>query len=274
MNPVDMERAADEAAEFVRRHISQPPRFALILGTGSDQLADGIDTETVLDFETIPHFPASTATGHRGQLVLGQLAGQPIIAMQGRFHLYEGYSIDTTTLPIHMLARLGIHFLLVSNAAGGLNPQMVSGDLMLIDSHLDLMFRTSPNLSRPSPPRPSLRSDQYDRQMLEDGLACGRRHHFTVHRGVYAGMLGPNYETRAEYRLLRRMGADVAGMSTIPEVTVGTRYGMRILGISLVTNVANPDSLQPTSGDQVIAAAQAAAPKLKAVVIDAISRNA
>ena len=273
MKRTELDRAAGEAAEFVNRRFSSTPRFAFILGTGSNQLADSIVTEAVIDYREIPHFPQSTALGHRGRLVCGQLANQPIIVMQGRFHLYEGYSVDRATLPIHMLARMGTEFLFVSNASGGLNPDMASGDVMLIDSHIDLMFRPSPVLKRSTPPRPGRRSDPYDRELLENGLASGRRHGFPVHRGVYAAMLGPNYETRAEYRLLRTIGADVAGMSTVPEVTAAAHYGIRVLGLSLITNIANPDSLQSTSGQEVVDAAQAAVPKLEAIALDAIIQN-
>jgi len=273
MKRTELDRAAGEAAEFVNRRFSSTPRFAFILGTGSNQLADSITTEAVIDYREIPHFPQSTALGHRGRLVCGQLANQPIIVMQGRFHLYEGYSVDRATLPIHMLAQMGVEFLFVSNASGGLNPDMTSGDVMLIDSHLDLMFRPSAVLKRSTTTRPDRRGDPYDRELLENGLACGRRHGFPVHRGVYAAMLGPNYETRAEYRLLRTIGADVAGMSTVPEVTAAAHYGIRVLGLSLITNIANPDSLQSTSGQEVIDAAQLGAPKLKALVLDAIAKN-
>ncbi|MEE2826486.1 MAG: purine-nucleoside phosphorylase [Planctomycetota bacterium] len=273
MNRSDRDRAAEEAANFVKGQFPTIPRFALILGTGANQLADTVSSTVVIDYREIPHFPRSTALGHRGRLVCGHLANQPIVVMQGRFHLYEGYPREQVALPIEMLARLGTEFLFVGNAAGGLNPTMSTGDVMLIDSHIDLMFR-GPQVVAPGRVGPTCRATgPYDPLLLSAGLACGRRHGFAVHRGVYAAMLGPTYETRAEYRMLRRIGADVAGMSTVPEVNAANRHGIRVLGLSLVTNVASPDALQPTSGQEVIEAARSGAPKLEAIVLDAIRQN-
>ncbi len=274
MKRAERDRAADEAADFIRQQYSSLPRFGLILGTGSDSLAESISIETVIDYREIPHFPESTALGHRGQLVCGNLANQPIIAMQGRFHLYEGYPVDLATLPVHVLARLGIEFLFVTNAAGGINPAMQSGDIMLIESHIDLMFQSALAREPAKTGHPNRRDEIYDRELLRNGMTCGRQQDFPVHQGVYAAMLGPNYETRAEYRLLKTIGADAAGMSTVPEVIAAADYKLRVLGLSLITNIANPDALQPTSGEEVIRAAQTGAPKLNAIVIDAITHNA
>ena len=274
MKRAERDRAADEAADFIRRQYSSLPRFGLILGTGSDSLVESISIETVIDYREIPHFPESTALGHRGQLVCGNLANQPIIAMQGRFHLYEGYPVALATLPVHVLARLGIEFLFVTNAAGGINPAMQSGDIMLIESHIDLMFQSALAREPAKTGHPNRRDEIYDRELLRNGMTCGRQQDFPVHQGVYAAMLGPNYETRAEYRLLKTIGADAAGMSTVPEVIAAADYNLRVLGLSLITNIANPDALQPTSGEEVIRAAQTGAPKLNAIVIDAITHNA
>jgi len=271
-----LQQHAIEAAEFIRDKFpnAQSLRHAIILGTGAGVLAEQIDIETTIDYGQIQNFPKSTALGHKGQLVCGRLAGQPVIAMQGRFHLYEGYDVDLATLPIHVMHQLNIDTLFVSNASGGMNPKMRSGDIMLIDSHIDLMYRSTVNMTGPvQNGRTLLRSDAYDRDMITAALQCARKNNFAAHQGVYAAMLGPNYETRAEYRFLRRVGADVVGMSTVPEVTVAAKYNMRVLGLSVITNIANPDVLESTSGQEVIDAARVAAPNLKTIVVDAINAS-
>lgn len=273
------------ATEYLRQRWNRLPKFGIILGTGASEIAAAIDTEVRIPYSDIPNFPRSTATGHVGQWVLGTLAGQPVIAMQGRFHLYEGYSVERATLPIHVMQRMGVSVLFVSNAAGGLNPKFLSGEIMLIDSHIDLMCCPSLPVRHAMEPtamqaatsltaaeqnilrqRPLQRTDCYDLGLMELAMACARRENFIVHRGVYAGMLGPNYETRAEYRFLRKIGADVAGMSTVPEVVIAAQYAMRVLGFSIVANVAKPDVLAKTSGEEVIADAAVAAPHLLAMV--------
>ncbi|QEG24003.1 purine-nucleoside phosphorylase [Mariniblastus fucicola] len=257
-----------ESVESVSSRWKGTPRFGIVLGTGAGIVAEHIQAQATLPYGSIANFPVSTATGHKGNLVCGTLDGHEVVAMQGRFHLYEGYDVDHATLPIHVMHALGVEVLFVSNAAGGLNPKMDSGDVMLIESHVDFMNRTSPQIAaEPTLGRPSFRSDQvYDRDLIESAHSIARKEGFALHQGVYAAMLGPNYETRAEYRMLRRMGIDVAGMSTVPEVNVAARSGIRTMAMSIVTNVANPDSLEPTSGEEVIEAARVAAPKLKAIV--------
>lgn len=263
----DVSQQADQTTEFIQSTWETKPRFGIILGTGSGQLAEQIEVETAFDYSELPNFPSSTALGHAGRLVCGTLAGQRIIAMQGRFHLYEGYDVDQATLPIHVMQRMGVEVLFVSNAAGGMNPRMASGDIMLIDSHLDLMYRSTMNMTKPTcSGRPTLRSDCYDQELITMAKSIARQEGFPVHHGVYASLLGPNYETRAEYRFLRKMGADVAGMSTVPEVAVASRYGIRVLGMSIVTNIANPDNLEATSGQEVVDAAANAAANLQKIV--------
>ena len=264
----------ESAADFVRSQWDRTPRFGIILGTGAGQLAEEIETEQVLPYGEIPHFPRSTAMGHKGQLVCGKLGGQDVVAMAGRFHLYEGYPVDQATLAIHAMHRLGVEILFVSNASGGINPKFASGEIMLIESHIDFMYRSTLNLNAPVVrDRPTMLSDAYDRELIGQAKSCAREKGFVVHQGVYAAMLGPNYETRAEYRFLKRIGGDVAGMSTVPEVTVAGRYGMRVLGMSIISNVAKPDVLAETSGQEVIDAAAVAAPNLKAIVVNAIGLN-
>jgi len=265
-----------ESVESIVSRWSGKPRFGIVLGTGAGIVADNIQAQATLPYGSIENFPVSTATGHKGNLVCGTLDGHEVVAMQGRFHLYEGYDVDLATLPIHVMHTLGVEALFVSNAAGGLNPKMASGDVMLIESHIDFMNRTSPQIAAPPTiGRPSMRSDNsYDRKLIDVAHSIARAEGFALHEGVYAAMMGPNYETRAEYRMLRRMGVDVAGMSTVPEVNVAAKKGMRVLAMSIVTNVANPDSLEPTSGEEVIEAARVAAPKLKSIVSGAINSMA
>ena len=269
VSPVD--KWADESVKFLKSKWDAEPRFGIVLGTGSGELAEQIDAKLRISYGDIPNFPSSTAMGHAGQLVCGELTGQPIIAMQGRFHLYEGWSVDRATLAIHVMHRMGVNVLFVSNAAGGMNPKMASGDIMLINSHIDFMYRSTPNMCvPPTCNRPSQRSDRYDRDLIDRAKTLARRERFAIHEGTYAALIGPNYETRAEYRFLRRIGADVAGMSTVPEVAVASQYNMRVLGMSIITNIAKPDVLESTSGQEVIEAAKSAAPSFRKIVIDAI----
>lgn len=273
-NSLDFPSQIRAAADFVRARWNRSPRFGIILGTGAGQLAAEISAEQSIPYGDIPHFPRSTTIGHKGQFVCGKLAGADVIAMDGRFHLYEGYCVDRATLAIHVMYELGVEILFVSNASGGINPKFASGEIMLIESHIDFMFRSTLSMCAPiSCDRPTLLSDAYDNELNEQARHCARASGFVVHQGVYVAMLGPNYETRAEYRFLKKVGGDVVGMSTVPEVAVAGRYGMRVLGMSIVSNVAKPDVLEATSGQEVIDAAAVAAPNLKALVVNAIRMN-
>jgi purine-nucleoside phosphorylase len=263
------------ARQVVRQHWDGRPRCGVILGTGAADVANRIEGAVRIPYSRIPGFPQSTAPGHEGRFVCGQLADHAVIAMQGRFHVYEGYRDLQIALPLQLMRSLGVQLLLISNAAGGLNPAFESGQLMVLESHLDLMFR-SWRVAQPKTlaGRPTARADVYDRRLIQRSLKHARREDFVLHRGVYAGMPGPNYETRAEYRFLRRVGADVVGMSTIPEVVFAAQLGMRVLAFSIVANVARPDALEPTSGQQVIDAAAVAAPRLCSLLVNAIGEEA
>jgi len=251
------------AQQVIRQRWGKTARIGVVLGTGADEVAQQIAADVEIPYAAIPGFPSSTAMGHRGQLVCGKLGEAEIIAMQGRFHLYEGYSHQQVRFPLELMRSLGVELLLISNAAGGLNPFYQSGDLMVLKSHIDLMFRPWPVASdHAMTDRPHRRADAYDRHLIEHALSHARRENFVLHQGVYAGLLGPNYETRAEYRFLRKIGADVVGMSTIPEVVYAADLGMRVMAFSIVANVAKPDALEPTSGEEVIDAATVAAPRL------------
>lgn len=265
---IAIEQRAADAARWIRNQWEGKPRVGIVLGTGSGEIADSIAREVSLPYAEIPHFPRSTAIGHKGHWLCGQFADHPVVAMQGRFHLYEGYDVDQSTIGIHVMQQLGVDLVLISNAAGGINPKFQLGEIMAISSHIDFMFRSTSSLCGPvtvvaEEVRPRTRSDAaYCPRLLEAAHRCARRCGFVLHQGSYVSMLGPNYETRAEYRWLRRIGGDTVGMSTVPEVTVAARYGMKVLACSIVTNVASPDALLPTSGEAVVAAAARASQNL------------
>lgn len=265
----------DAAVESVKSKWKSRPEFGIILGTGADEVARQIETDVAIPYRDIPGMPGSTAIGHKGELVCGRLAGQSIVAMRGRFHLYEGYSVDQVRLPIELMACLGVKTLFISNAAGGVNPRFGSGQLMVLESHIDLMFRKWPaHSSNPAFLPDGRRADIYDRELIQLSLRFARSADFVLQRGVYAALTGPNYETRAEYRFLRRIGADVVGMSTVPEVVVAANLGLRVLAFSIVANVASPDVLLPTSGAEVVDAAAVAAPNLCALIVHSIGHLA
>ena len=273
MNVQSLADEAKQAAAYVSSRFDYRPQFGIVLGTGSGILATEIETELELDYGQIPGFPVSTALGHKGCLICGTLAGEPVIAMNGRFHLYEGHDVDRATLPIRVMQELGVKVLFITNASGGINPKFRSGDIMAITSHIDLMCRSTLNSSTSvAAERPTHRSDLYDRSLIASARHSARTNDFVLQMGTYAGLLGPNYETRAEYRMLRRIGADVAGMSTVPEVYIANLMSLRMLALSVVTNVAKPDVLETTSGQEVIDAAQLAAPRIYKIVADIVRK--
>lgn len=271
-----MQDVADQtasAADYIRSKWPTKPRVAIILGSGLGRFADHLTVDAAIQYANIPHFPRTTALGHRGQLVCGSLANVPVVAMQGRFHLYEGYSAQQATLPVRVLHHIGAEILIVSNASGGLNPALCSGDVMLIEDQINLMWKNpliGPNDDQLGPRFPDM-SCPYDLDLLNQAADAARRNGFDCHLGVYAAFTGPTYETRSEYRLLRRLGADVVGMSTVPETIVAQHVGMRVLGLSAVTNLCRPDTLESTSGQEVIAAAELAEPRMRTLVEAVIS---
>ena len=273
ISELSIDQKATEAANHLASLANQPIPFGIILGTGSGIVAKKMVIETEIDYGDIPHFPQSTALGHKGSLLFGKLNSHHVVAMNGRFHLYEGHNVDDAKLALRVLQKLGVTNLFITNAAGGLNPNFNSGDIMIINSHIDLMCRTSPNTNVQSKcERPSKRTDIYDLEMAENARSIARANDFNIQTGIYGGLLGPNYETRAEYRMLRRIGADVAGMSTIPEVCMAATLQMKVLGLSIVTNVAKPDVLQQTSGQEVINAAELAAPRIHQIILGSINK--
>jgi purine-nucleoside phosphorylase len=256
------------AADAIRRQWSCPASVAVILGTGLGELAEEITSATAVEYRDIPGFPRSTALAHKGRLVCGDLAGAPVIMMQGRCHLYEGYSLDDLTLPVRVLAALGVKTVVVTNAGGGLNPDFTIGDVMLIDDHIDLMWLCGTAALDPaSLGRVTRRQTRlYDRELAASPVRTARRHDFPLHRGVYIAVTGPSYETRAEYRAFRRIGGDCVGMSTVPEVLTAAACGLRVLGLSTITNVACPDAPKKVTAEEVVAVAAVARPRVRSIV--------
>jgi purine-nucleoside phosphorylase len=265
---------AEEAASIVRGRFAGRPRCGLILGTGLGRVAAEIDVTTTIEYGEIPGFPLSTVESHAGRLLCGTLGGQTIVAMQGRFHRYEGYSLQQVTFPVRVMRALGADTLMVSNACGGLNPLWSAGDVMLISDHINLLGDSpliGPNDDRLGPRFPDL-STPYDASLRAHARAVAMGRGIPLREGVYVAVAGPNLETRAEYRFLRMIGADVVGMSTVPEVLVGIHAGMRVLGLSIVTDMCLPDALAPATVERIIAVANRAEPALTDLVRGVLER--
>lgn len=262
---MDAELAA--AVEHCRDHgLNLGPTTAIILGSGLGGLADEIGEPRTLATADIPGFARGTAAGHRGQLVAGRWGGSDVLVLAGRLHRYEGWSLAQITFPVRLLAALGARSLIVSNAAGGLRAHFRVGDPLVIRDHIN-WIGNPPSGSDTGGRGILLRgTSPYDPQLAAAALAAGRRGDFAVHEGTYLATLGPTYETRAEYRMMRRMGADCVGMSTVPEVLEARRLGMRVLAISMISNVARPDAAGETTHEEVLEAGRQAEPRMKRLV--------
>jgi purine-nucleoside phosphorylase len=264
------------AARTIRDRSPRRPAAAIILGTGLGGLAKEIKAEVVIPYEEIPGFPLSTVEAHAGRLILGSLSGKPVVAMQGRFHRYEGYSLQQVTFPVRVMHALGAETLVVSNACGGMHPLWAPGDLMLIADHINLIGDNpliGPHDERLGPRFPDM-SQPYDESLRTMARKLALELGITLREGVYVAVTGPNLETRAEYRMLRAMGADVVGMSTVPEVIVAVQEGMKVLGISIITDQCLPDALEPASLEKIIAVANRAEPSLTRLVSGVVERLA
>lgn len=261
-----------EAAAYLSGEISAKlsavPEIALILGSGLGVLADEIQQPVVIDYDSIPHFPQTTVEGHAGQFVAGMLNGRYVLAMQGRFHYYEGYSMQEVTFPVYVMKELGISVLIVTNAAGGMNRQFQPGDLMIITDHINLTGSNpliGPNLDDYGPRFPDL-SEAYSRRLANLTGQKAKEAGITVQRGVYAGISGPAYMTPSELTMLARLGADALGMSTVAEVIAARHCGIEVLGISCITDMAIGEELEPLTHEQVIAVANRARPTFISLV--------
>jgi purine-nucleoside phosphorylase len=265
---------AERAAAVVRERWSGTPAAAIILGTGLGRLADQMQVEVAIPYHELPGFPLSTVETHEGRLLCGTLGGRPVVAMQGRFHRYEGYSLQQVTFPVRVLRALGAEVLIVSNACGGMHPLWAPGDLMLIADHINMLGDNplvGANDAELGPRFPDM-SMPYDGALRELAREVAAERGIALREGVYVAVAGPNLETRAEYRMLRLMGADVVGMSTVPEVIVAVHGGMRVLGISIITDQCLPDALEPASLGKILAVAGGAEPKLTTLVTGVVER--
>jgi purine-nucleoside phosphorylase len=266
--------AVDAAAALVRGRFGARPEVAIILGTGLGALAGRIQADVTIEYAEIPGFPLSTVESHTGRLLCGRLGGKTVIAMQGRFHRYEGYSLQQVTFPVRVLRALGAETLVVSNACGGMNPLWAPGDLMLIADHINMLGDNpliGPNDDRLGPRFPDM-SNPYEPALRALAREVALEKRITLREGVYVAVPGPSLETRAEYRMLRAMGADVVGMSTVPEVIVAVHGGMRVLGVSIITDACLPDALEPATVEQIIAVASKAEPHLTELVQGVLER--
>jgi purine-nucleoside phosphorylase len=271
---MDLRARIEAAVEGIRKQTALQPEVAIVLGTGLGSLADRIDADARIPYGDIPHFPTSSVESHAGELIVGKLGGKVVVALSGRFHYYEGYSMQQLTFPVRVAKALGVHTLVVSNACGGMNPQFKAGDLMVITDHINMMGDNpliGPNDDELGPRFPDM-CDPYTPALVELAEAVALEKHIKLQRGVYLACSGPNLETRAEYRMMRGMGADVVGMSTVPEVIVAVHAGLKVLGLSAITDECFPDALKPAELEHIIAVANAVEPLMSAIVEKVLER--
>lgn len=256
-------QSVEEAKEYILDKINIIPEIALILGSGLGSLAEEIEKPIIIEYKSIPNFPTSTVEGHAGQLVIGILQGKPVLIMKGRFHYYEGYSMQDVTFPVRVMQAIGIKLLIVTNACGGLNPELHPGALMIINDHINFTGNNpliGPNIDKFGPRFPDM-SSAYDKDLIQLAHRVGERLSIETHEGVYIGVSGPNYSSKAELKMLTKLGADTLGMSTVPEVIVARHGGIKVLGISCVTDMAIPDELVSISHEEVMEVANKTKPK-------------
>ncbi len=264
----------NEAAKYIRERISEDPKIAMILGSGLGGISREIDVEKSLLYTDIPYFPLSTAPGHKGELVFGKVHGKPVVLMNGRFHYYEGYSMKEITFPVRVFQLLGVEIFIVTNAAGGINPDFEVGKPMVITDHINLLGDNpliGPNVDEWGPRFPDL-SNAYDRGLREMAVEIAGELGIKIYEGVYVAVPGPNFETAAEYRMLRRIGADAVGMSTVPEVIVANHGGMKVLGFSAITDKGDPDNLKPLTAEEVLENAERAGKAIARIISEVINR--
>ena len=269
-----MRKKAQQAIKYIKEQSKTKPRIGIILGTGLGRLTKSILVEKAIHYDHIPHFPAATVEFHKGRLILGRLRRKPIIAMQGRFHFYEGYSAKEIVLPVLVMKMLGVKTLIVSNACGGLNPDFSAGELMLIKDHINLIPDNplrGPNDPKLGPRFPDL-YDCYNSKLICLAEQVARAQKIKIHKGVYAAVPGPNLETNAEYRYLRIIGADAVGMSTVPEVLMARYLRLKVLGISVITDMGIADSVKPVRLTKIFKAAAQAEPTLTRLVQGVVAR--
>ena len=265
----------EEATQYIQEQYSTSPEFGIILGTGLGSLVDEVSIDHSIDYEQIPNFPLSTVESHSGRLIFGSLRGKSVVVMQGRFHYYEGYSMQEVTFPVRVLKNLGITKLFISNAAGSLNPDYQLSDLMVINDHINLQPANplrGPNLDAMGPRFPDM-SDPYDADMINQAMEIAEKHDIPCHQGVYVSVPGPNLETVAEYKYLRVIGGDAVGMSTVPENLVARHMGLPCFAVSVITDLGVPGKIKKISIEEVIEAARAAEPGMTLMIQELIARQ-
>lgn len=263
-----------EALQFIQEHTDLRPNYMLILGTGLGQLAEEMEIKTEISYDKIPHFPVSTVESHAGKLLFGTLGGKEVVAMQGRFHFYEGYTMQQIVFPLRVLKANGADTLFVSNACGGMNPNYLAGDIMLLRDHINMIGDNplmGPNDEELGPRFPDM-SEPYSERLMDIAKNAALESNLQMHQGVYVALSGPMLETKSEYRFLRLIGADVVGMSTVPEVIAAVHMGMEVLGISAITDECFPDSLKPVNIEEILEAASIAEPKMTRVIVDVLKK--
>jgi purine-nucleoside phosphorylase len=264
----------NDSLEVIKKITTEEYPFGIILGTGLGGLAKDINVQHEIEYEDLPHFPLSTVESHHGKLIFGKIGNKNVVAMQGRFHFYEGYSMKQITYPVRVMKFLGVNTLLVSNACGGMNPIYNRGDIMLMVDHINLLGDNpliGMNEDELGPRFPDM-SEPYDLELIKVAEEVALENKIKVQKGVYVAVPGPNLETKAEYRFLRTIGADVVGMSTIPENIVANHMGIKVLGISIVTDECFPDSLKPVNVEEIISTAMKAEPKMTLIMKEVVKR--
>lgn len=270
----ELKKQIEDAVNYLKSRTKMIPDVGIILGTGLGALAHEIKAEIIIDYKDIPHFPLSTVESHKGKLIFGTLSGKNVIAMQGRFHYYEGYTMKQITFPVRVMKAMGIKVLCVSNIAGGMNSGYRRGDVMIISDHIN-MLGDNPLIGKNHDdlgPRFPDMSEPYSKDLIKLANDIAKEEKINAHTGIYLAVSGPNLETKAEYRMFRNMGADVVGMSTIPEVIVAVHSGLKVFGMTVISDECFPDSLQAVSVDEIIKAAMDAEPKLTLIMKKVIER--
>jgi len=270
----ELRNKIEETLSVIRKHTTEEYPMGIILGTGLGGLVKEIEITHEIDYADLPHFPLSTVESHKGKLIFGKVGGKNVVAMQGRFHYYEGYTMQQITYPVRVMKFLGVHTLLVSNACGGMNPEYRRGDIMIMKDHIN-MLGDNPLIGKNDEelgPRFPDMSEAYNNELIKLAESAAKVLNINVHKGVYVAVPGPNLETKAEYNFLRAIGADVVGMSTIPEDIVANHMGMKVLGISIITDECFPETLKKVNVEEIIAAAMAAEPKMTLIMKEVIKR--
>ena len=264
----------NKATEYLKERIPEVPRVAIILGSGLEGIAKAVKDPITLPYKDIPGFPVSTAPGHKGELVFGKLHDKFVVLMNGRFHYYEGYSMKEVTFPIRVFQLLGVEILIVTNAAGGTNKDFEVGVPMIITDHINLMGDNpllGPNVDEWGPRFPDM-SEAYDKDLVKLAKTVAKELGIKVYEGVYVGLAGPNFETAAEYRMVRKIGGDAVGMSTVPEVIVANHGGLKVLGLSAITDIGDPDNLKPLTAEEVLENADRAGKAMAKIISEVVRR--